>query len=111
MIKRKILETVTRKKRRKMVQLIMIVVVTIKLTMLLITVIMLVLQTLMPKKGLTYLEFIPRVMQQGEEEVTLGQFILDPALAVSGVMVKSTEANIFECKFLLLGIIVCCERE
>ena len=88
MIKRKILETVTRKKRRKMVQLIMIVMVTIMLTMLLLTVIMLVLQTLLPKKGLTYLEFIPRVMQQGEEEVMLGQFILDPALAVSGVMVK-----------------------
>ena len=46
----------------------MIVVVTIMLTMLLLTVIMLVLQTLLPKKGLTYLEFIPRVMQQGEKK-------------------------------------------
>ena len=63
------------------------VVVTIMLTMLLITVLMLVLQTILPTKGLNYLQFIPQVMQQ-EEEVILGQFILDPALAVSVVTVE-----------------------
>ena len=49
-----------------------------------ITVTIIVLQELLPTKGLNYLGHIPHVMHQEEEEVMLGKFILDPALAVSG---------------------------
>ena len=41
-----------------------------------ITVIAIVLQELLPTKGLSYLGRIPRIMHQEEEEVMLDQFML-----------------------------------
>ena len=57
-----------------------------------ITLTVIVLQELLPTKGLNYLGHIPQVMHQ-EEEVMLGKFILDPAALAVSVAVEDLKRS------------------
>ena len=68
-----------------------------------ITVTILVLQELLPTKGLNYLGHITQVMPQEEEEVMLGKFILDPAVPVSVAMEDLKRNRFWNANFVCLA--------